>query len=108
MAVARQFLIKDVVTARNINAAIEELLEAMFSVNSVETTKSSIQVSQQSVLRWPPACEDMRLEAEERPLLEDFTKQSIGDWLGTLVCVWQGSVKCSHELCGKVPNKSDY
>jgi dihydrodipicolinate synthase/N-acetylneuraminate lyase len=79
MAVARQFLIKDVVTARNINAAIEELLEAMFSVNSVETTKSSIQVSQQSVLRWPPACEDMRLEAEERPLLEDFTKQSIGD-----------------------------
>jgi hypothetical protein len=35
----------DVVTARNIIATIEELLEAMFSVNSVETTKSSLQLA---------------------------------------------------------------
>jgi hypothetical protein len=27
-------------------------------------------------VRWPPACEDVSPEAEERPLLEDITKQS--------------------------------
>jgi hypothetical protein len=27
-------------------------------------------------VRWPPSCEDMRLEAEGHPLLEDITKQS--------------------------------
>jgi hypothetical protein len=29
--------------------------------------------------RWPPACEDVGPEAEERPLLEDVTKQSSED-----------------------------
>jgi hypothetical protein len=27
-------------------------------------------------VRWPPACEDVRPGAEERPPLEDVTKQS--------------------------------
>jgi hypothetical protein len=27
-------------------------------------------------VRWPPACEDVSLEAEECPLFEDVTKQS--------------------------------
>jgi hypothetical protein len=27
-------------------------------------------------VKWPPACEDVSPEAEERPLLEDVTKQS--------------------------------
>jgi hypothetical protein len=27
-------------------------------------------------VRWPPACEDMSPGTEERPLLEDVTKQS--------------------------------
>jgi hypothetical protein len=26
-------------------------------------------------VRWPPACENVRPAAEERPLLEDVTKQ---------------------------------
>jgi hypothetical protein len=26
-------------------------------------------------VRWPPACEDVNSEAEERPLLEAVTKQ---------------------------------
>jgi hypothetical protein len=26
-------------------------------------------------VRWPPACEDVSSEADERPLLEDVTKQ---------------------------------
>jgi hypothetical protein len=30
-------------------------------------------------VRCPPACEDMSLEAEERPLLEDLTKQRSED-----------------------------
>jgi hypothetical protein len=28
---------------------------------------------------WPPACEDVSLEAEERPLLEDVTKRRSED-----------------------------
>jgi hypothetical protein len=28
---------------------------------------------------WPPACEDVRPEAEDRPLLKDVTKQSSED-----------------------------
>jgi hypothetical protein len=31
------------------------------------------------VVRWSPACEDVSLRAEERPLLEDVTKQSSED-----------------------------
>jgi hypothetical protein len=30
-------------------------------------------------VRWPPACEDLRREAEDRRLLEDVTKQSSED-----------------------------
>jgi hypothetical protein len=30
-------------------------------------------------VRWPPALEDVNLEAEERPLLEDVTQQSSED-----------------------------
>jgi hypothetical protein len=30
-------------------------------------------------VRWPPACQDMSLEAEEHPLLEDVTKQCSED-----------------------------
>jgi hypothetical protein len=30
-------------------------------------------------VRWPPACEDVRPEAEERPLLVDVTKYSNED-----------------------------
>jgi hypothetical protein len=30
-------------------------------------------------VRWPPACEDVSPEAEERPLLEDVTKHSSED-----------------------------
>jgi hypothetical protein len=30
-------------------------------------------------VRWPPSCEDVSPEAEERPLLEDVTKQSSED-----------------------------
>jgi hypothetical protein len=30
-------------------------------------------------VRWPPACEDVNPGAEERPLLEDFTKQRSED-----------------------------
>jgi hypothetical protein len=30
-------------------------------------------------VRWPPACEDVSSEAEERPLLEDVTKQRSED-----------------------------
>jgi hypothetical protein len=28
-------------------------------------------------VRWPPACEDVRPESEERPLLEAITKQRL-------------------------------
>jgi hypothetical protein len=31
------------------------------------------------LVRWPPACEDMSQEAEERPLLEDVIKQRTED-----------------------------
>jgi hypothetical protein len=39
-------------------------------------------------VRWPPACEDVSPGAEERPLLEDVTKQrSEGrDWEHWSVC----------------------
>jgi hypothetical protein len=30
-------------------------------------------------VKWSPACEDVSQEAEERPLLEDVTKQSSED-----------------------------
>jgi hypothetical protein len=30
-------------------------------------------------MRWPPVCEDVSPEAEERPLLEDVTKQRSED-----------------------------
>jgi hypothetical protein len=30
-------------------------------------------------VRWPPACEDVSPGAEERPLLEDVTKQRSED-----------------------------
>jgi hypothetical protein len=30
-------------------------------------------------VRWPPACEEVSLGADERPLLEDFTKQRSED-----------------------------
>jgi hypothetical protein len=30
-------------------------------------------------MKWPPACEDVSAGAEERPLLEDVTKQCSDD-----------------------------
>jgi hypothetical protein len=37
---------------------------------------------------WPPACEDVSPEAEERPLLEDATKQRSKDrdWKHQTLC----------------------
>jgi hypothetical protein len=38
------------------------------------------QVEEQEVgVRWPPACEDVSPGAEERPLLENVTKQRSED-----------------------------
>jgi hypothetical protein len=34
-------------------------------------------------VRWPPACEDVNPEAEDRPLLEDITKLSSEDRITT-------------------------
>jgi hypothetical protein len=35
----------------------------------------AVNKSREAGVRWPPACGDMSLGAEERPLLEDVTKQ---------------------------------
>jgi hypothetical protein len=38
-------------------------------------------------VKWPPAREDVSPEAEEHPLLEDFTKQRSEDRDKTSLCV---------------------
>jgi hypothetical protein len=46
-------------------------------------------------VRWPPACEDVRPEAEERPPLEAATKQR--DWGHYSVCdsdLWSVVTSC--------------
>jgi hypothetical protein len=57
-------------------------VEAVFSVRSVPRSSYHYkrvlrrQLEDYEVgVRWPPACEDVSPEAEERPLLEDVTKQ---------------------------------
>jgi hypothetical protein len=42
-------------------------------------------------VRWPPACEDVSQEAEERQLLEDVTRQSSEDLLS-----WAQSIKLDY------------
>jgi hypothetical protein len=66
------------------------MLEAVFSVRSVQRIDKEGQLPLRRVLkrqlevlkfavRWPPGCEDVSPEAEERPLLEDVTKQRSED-----------------------------
>jgi hypothetical protein len=61
-------------------------MEAVLSVRSIPRLYNENQLLYGRILRlqleegevgvrWPPACEDMRLVAEERPLLEATTKQ---------------------------------
>jgi hypothetical protein len=43
-------------------------------------------------VRWPPACEEVSPQAEQRPLLENFTKQSSKDR------VWEHKSFCDSDL----------
>jgi hypothetical protein len=77
----------NMVTATDANATREQLLlEAMFSVQSVQTlynkkrhaasweTVLGRQLEEQEVsMRWPPDCENMSRGAEECPVLENVT-----------------------------------
>jgi hypothetical protein len=70
--------------AKDMHATREELLEAVFSVRSVSRLynegKLSLRETAEEVgVKWPPVCEDVSLGAEDRPLLEDITKQSSED-----------------------------
>jgi hypothetical protein len=56
------------------HATIKELLEAASSVQSMPRLYNEDQ--KQLGVRRPPACEVMSPKKEERPLLEDVTKQS--------------------------------
>jgi hypothetical protein len=42
-------------------------------------TSTDTQLEEEVDVRWPPASEDVSPGAEERPLLEDVTKQSSED-----------------------------
>jgi hypothetical protein len=60
-------------------------------------------------MRWPPDCEDVSPEAEERPLLEAVTKQRSEDrdWEYWSLCdseLWSVVTSCVF----KVSSKSDY
>jgi hypothetical protein len=46
-------------------------------------------------VRWPPVCENVSAEAEERPLLEDVTKQRREDCNRVIViCKVQSRAVC--------------
>jgi hypothetical protein len=60
------------------HATMKELLEAVFSVQSVPRLYNEDQ--KRLGVRRPPACEDMSPKEEERPLLEDVTKQNSEDF----------------------------
>jgi hypothetical protein len=55
------------------------MLGGVFSVLSVPRISNQDQLplrdSLETGVKWPPACEDVSPVAEERPLLEDVTKQ---------------------------------
>jgi hypothetical protein len=57
---------------------MEELLEAVFSVEKFSRSAVCSESDYKAGVRWSPACEDVSPGAEERPLLEAVTKQ--GDW----------------------------
>jgi hypothetical protein len=92
--IGRQWLSsRHVMAATDTHAAIEELLEAVFSVESVLMLYNEDHLSLRelywvwdAVRRVGGSCEDVSPRAEDRPRLEDVTKLQWRPWLGTLVC----------------------
>jgi hypothetical protein len=62
---------------------MEELLEAVFSVRPMpklyDKDQLPLQESPWTAVEWPPACEDVSPDADDRPLLEHVTKQGSED-----------------------------
>jgi hypothetical protein len=68
--------------ARNNRRAVEVVFSAQFVPRLYKEEHMSLRESAEAAVRrvgyvrWPPACEDVSPGAEDRPFLEDVTKQS--------------------------------
>jgi hypothetical protein len=120
-SVARQwFNSRHLMAATDTHTTIEELLEAVFSVRSVRRLynedqlplRESLESAVRSVGGWCEMAASLRgREPGNRgtsTVGSHYQAALWRPWLRTLVFVWQWFVKCSHELCVKVSNKSDY
>jgi hypothetical protein len=113
--VARQWF-----SSRHLIVTTEELLEVVFCVRSMPglynegqlPLRNSPEMAITRVGCWCEMAASLRGREPRRrgtsTVGRCYQAAQWRTWLRTLVCVWQWSVKCRHELCVKVFNKSNY